>query len=580
MRKITNLLMIPVFFSGIFTLNAQQVQEKCATMHLYEKHLNENPQMKKKINTLPGTSRWISNTSNIEIKGRMITIPVVVHVLYHPDSSNQNILDAVIQSQIDVLNEDFRRTNADTSDTRQVFHKYAADAGVQFQLASVDPNGSPTTGITRTSTTSSFSPLGGMDRMKSSTTGGKDPWPSDKYLNIWVCDMSFFGFVFVLGYAQFPGDDPLTDGVVIQYQHFGRTNNPNAAPANIGRTATHEVGHWMGLYHIWGDDNGTCTGSDSIADTPNQGNNSNSDCDKTINSCMDSPFDYPDMVENYMDYSSDNCMNIFTKGQSQRMWGVLETYRQTLFTSNGCGSEDIQILPLLNSMTCLGSCDGSINLQLFSGTPPYDISWSNGETTPSINNLCAGTYTANITDATSATAVVEFTLFNPDTLLLIGHTIQNSSCYNCNDGSISVVPHGGIGNYTYSWNTSPVQTTQTASNLSPGIYTVVVSDGCQTVTYTDSVNDPFVGISVYNQLEKSLSIYPNPVSNFLNIEYSSDIKDLKIEMWNVSGELIRNIENSGNGIISFDISEFPVGIYFLKISSGGAFVAKKISLIK
>lgn len=266
-------------------------------------------------------------------------IPVVVHVVYN--TASQNISDAQIQSQITVLNNDFRRLNADRTNTPSAWSSIAADCEINFCLATVDPTGAATTGITRTSTTTtSFSD---NDAVKSSSTGGKTAWDRNKYLNIWVCNLGGG----LLGYAQFPGGPAATDGVVIGHTYFG-TSGTATAPFNKGRTATHEVGHWLNLYHIWGDDadgNGTCsassecTGSDLINDTPNQ-------CEMTYGTpavgtvktdgCTSSSPGV--MWMNYMDYTDDAAMNMFTANQKTRMQAVLATggARASLATSNGC----------------------------------------------------------------------------------------------------------------------------------------------------------------------------------------------------------------------------------------------------
>ncbi|HET6243743.1 MAG: T9SS type A sorting domain-containing protein [Bacteroidetes bacterium] len=570
------------FCSILLFVNFSNAQiEKCATMHVLEQHKQQNsPYIKQMEDINVQAQRWINaneNNLNFDIKGRMLSIPVVVHVLFHQnDSANQNLQYPIIQSQIDVLNEDFRRFNPDTTQTRAVFNQITADAGIQFCLASKDPNGNATDGITRTKVTKSFNPFTAMDHMKSAATGGKDPWPSDKYLNLWVCDMSFAGFVFVLGYAQFPGDNPLTDGVVIQYQHFGRTNNPTAAPANLGRTATHEVGHWLGLRHIWGDaDN--CIATDFVHDTPNQLKASSSDCNKTLNTCVDSLVDLPDMVENYMDYSSDICMNSFTKGQSQRMWSQLFAHRMGLFTSDGCGGQELQVMPDLKNILCFNNCDGEISLDVYGGTPPYSYSWSHVSfSSPTVSGLCQGSYTVTITDSDAASSQITFNLNDPQTLVanLVGN--QDISCDNCEDGSIQTQVGGGTGNYSYSWNTNPVQTTANANNLAPGVYSVVVSDGCQTITLTDSVVNPFVGINKnrYN----ALKVFPNPSTGVVYIE-NAGLQPLTVSVINLMGETVFSSDYTGTEEkITIDLTGKVSGIYFVKFNSKDQVMVKKVTL--
>lgn len=283
-------------------------------------------------------------------RSTVYTIPVVVHIVYNDPS--ENLEDSVIFNQIEVLNQSFRRTNADTVNLRPVFDPIVGDGYIEFELAQVDPNGQPTTGITRTSTTqTSFLGVGGFpaEGVKSSADGGIDPWDQSHYLNIWVCNMSFGGTPFILGYATPPNNlshwppgsaDNMSDGVVIEYEAFG-ANNPNTldlgqGPMDVqGKTTVHEVGHYLGLRHIWGD--GDCTEEDGIDDTPNAIDQSDFDCDTTKNSCVDNILtfgDLPDMIENYMDYSSESCQNSFTQGQVDMMRGILENERVDLISGN------------------------------------------------------------------------------------------------------------------------------------------------------------------------------------------------------------------------------------------------------
>ncbi|AKD05555.1 hypothetical protein PKOR_06025 [Pontibacter korlensis] len=258
-----------------------------------------------------------------------ITIPVVFHVLYN--NSTENISDEQILSQLEVLNADFRRRNADAANTPAHFTPYAADTRIEFCLASIDPNGDPTSGITRTRTyRSDFDYI--YDYIKKSDNGGKDAWDTNRYLNIWIGDIKDD----VLGYATMPGATlPHLDGVVLHYTAVG------AAPANrfgsaynLGRTATHEIGHWLGLSHIWGGDDASCFDSDGISDTPNQ-EYYTTDCTGGIEiSCDNGP--YGNMYQNYMDYSTDACMNLFTHGQAAYMNAVLNTSRSSLLESLAC----------------------------------------------------------------------------------------------------------------------------------------------------------------------------------------------------------------------------------------------------
>lgn len=291
--------------------------------------------------------------------GEVYRIPVVFHVIYN--TNRQNIDDSLINNQIKVLNDAFRNRHADTANTRNIFKPLAGDAEIEFFLAEIDPDGNPTTGITRTKTDietfgdisiilGTFN-LEDFERMKFTEKGGQDAWPTNKYLNIWVADagISFLGVYFpaLLGlatpprYPSLPDNwpegsvDGIVDGVFLQYQTIGN-NNPFKEDlqglVSAGRTAVHEIGHYFGLRHIDGDEE---CGTDGIDDTPtmNLSSQEAGTCpDASINTCNTSePNDLPDMWENYMDYSNDICQSLFTNGQVSHMRKVLTSQRDTLY---------------------------------------------------------------------------------------------------------------------------------------------------------------------------------------------------------------------------------------------------------
>ncbi len=238
---------------------------------------------------------------------RLITIPVVVHVVYR--RAVENVSDAQVRSQIDVLNRDFRARNPDRSNAPAVWTSLVADANIAFALATKDPKGRPTSGITRTTTARTSFPAD--NSVKRKRGGGAPPWPPSRYLNIWVCNLADG----LLGYAQFPGGRARTDGVVVLHSAFGTTGTASP-PFDRGRTTTHEIGHWLDLRHIWADTLG-CGGTDFVADTPNQaGPNFGKPTFPKV-SCNNGP--NGDMFVNYMDYVDDEVMVMFTPGQAARM---------------------------------------------------------------------------------------------------------------------------------------------------------------------------------------------------------------------------------------------------------------------
>ena len=322
------LLMFP------WALLAQQ-ERTCGTMDYHKADTLKNPARIESLERIERfTQQWIKQHGS-KRSAMIITIPVVVHVIYN--NAIQNISFNQIQSQIQVLNEDFRRMNADATNTPTDFLPFAADIEIEFCLANVDPNGYQTNGITRTAT--DMTSFGLNDGIKFKSMGGHDAWPTSDYLNIWVGVIGGG----ILGYAQLPGGDPDTDGIVTDYRYFG-TNGTATAPFNLGRTATHEVGHWLNLRHIWGD--GGCGIDDGVADTPLAGNPNYTDAPCTYpdaNTCNTGANDLPDMFQNFMDYSHDECMNLFTLGQKDRMRALfaLGGVREGLLSSNGCANNGL-----------------------------------------------------------------------------------------------------------------------------------------------------------------------------------------------------------------------------------------------
>lgn len=352
MKKVL-VLLFPVFVLCINLLKAQSYQ-KCGTPEVIRQMEINYPGFLQSNHNL--FHEFYNSNNGRAISDTFLYVRVVVHVVYN--TPEENLPDSVILNQINVLNQDYGRMNADTVNMRPVFAPVAGvDSRIRFLLADTDPQGNPTNGITRTSTTkTTFFNIasGGLaEDVKSTANGGIDPWDQSRYLNIWVCDMSipFLGPA-ILGYAVPPSGLPnwdagstagISDGVVIQYQVFG-SNNPN--PLSVGgttyavkgRTPVHEVGHYLGLRHIWGDAN-NCTGEDGINDTPKANDASAQDCDTTKNTCVDAiaGIDMPDMIENYMDYSAEDCQNSFTMEQLQFMRWVIRLHRTDIATVSFTG---------------------------------------------------------------------------------------------------------------------------------------------------------------------------------------------------------------------------------------------------
>lgn len=270
----------------------------CGAMEVLNEQLKNDPTLASRMAKIEANTARIMKEKSLYrlLPDGSILIPVVVNVLYR--TTAQNVSAAQIQSQIDVLNKDYNGLNSEFSTVPTLFSSVKASVGVHFVLKSV---------VRQSTTKTSWAT---NDAMKKSSQGGINPTTPDSVLNIWVVGAMSGG---VIGYAQFPGGSSATDGVVIAYDCFGNTGTA-AAPFGLGRTATHEIGHWLNLRHIWGDAN---CGTDLVGDTPTH-NDANFGCPAYphLSTCSGTPVE---MTMNYMDYTDDACMYMFTAGQKTRM---------------------------------------------------------------------------------------------------------------------------------------------------------------------------------------------------------------------------------------------------------------------
>lgn len=299
------------------TFGKTPTRRTCGQMIMHNALLEAQPSYRRNMMRLErATANQMSRA--IAPRTQCYQIQVVIHVLYK--HAMENIAESQINSQIATLNKDFRLKNPDRKNIPKVWAGLAGDPMIEYSLATKDPNGNQTNGITRTQTTRTAFPPD--DSMKRTSSGGQDPWDTSKYLNIWVCRLSNS----LLGYAQFPGGPKSTDGVVVLNTAFG-SGGIASSPFNLGRTTTHEIGHYLNLRHIWGDVDG-CSGSDFVNDTPGaETANYGSPLFPHV-SCNNGP--NGDMFMNYMDYVDDNAMFMFTQGQIARMHATLDGPRSGL----------------------------------------------------------------------------------------------------------------------------------------------------------------------------------------------------------------------------------------------------------
>ena len=559
---------------------------RCATVE-YEQYLQEknpkrmsNDQFETWIAPLVNKQK-AARTSSKTAAPTIITIPVVVHVIYNgqPIGTAPNITDAQVESQIAVLNQDFRKMLG--SPGGESTNPVAADIGIEFVLAKVDPNGNPTNGIDRVSMCQpSWSRTEIDETVKPATI-----WDPTQYMNMWSVE---FSGASLLGYAQFPdasglpgldasGGNANTDGVVSGYTVFGSkdhdTNNNFLLDAtyNKGRTMTHEVGHWLGLRHIWGD--ATC-GDDFCADTPIH-HDSNYHCPTTIPLSCD-PVPVPEMIQNYMDYTDDACMNIFTQNQKDRIITVMTNSprRSSLKTS----TKGTAIVTLLNTNSY-----GVLNV---------GVATANGGTDQrSGNNTATATYTAPAIPTNYA--------FNTFTFRLQQDFWGDETTWNLKDGSGVVKYSGGPypgkhdeilplptlitenwvldRNQCYTFTINDTQGDGICCDGGNGFYDIKSTDGLTTVIagtdfgYGDSKSFT-IGTLGTNEFETSTDIYlyPNPTKGTLNIQIPSNFGlPNSYSISNVLGQKISQKNISKETDLTINTSALDNGVYFITLVKDG-----------
>lgn len=341
--------------SLLFTLTANYAQDsqstpgenrnlrKCGTMEYLAQQKALDPMLELRLQQMEEfAQQWIKDHPEVSDDKVVITVPVVVHVVWK--TAAQNISDARVQEQINVLNRDYAGLN--THSMGPFATSLKSNTELQFCLAKRTPAGLATNGIERRQTTVATFSMN--DAMKFYSQGGLNQWDPNKYMNIWVCNIPS-----LCGYAVFP-TSPLNNnyGVVIHYEYFGVTGA--VPPYNLGGTTTHEIGHCFRLYHIWGDDGGACTGTDYCADTPNQADE-NYTCPAVGATVTDacSPSSPGVMYMNFMDYSDDACYTNFTPNQKARIQACFAGSGPlvSLKTSNGCTPVGIEETEAINNIS-------------------------------------------------------------------------------------------------------------------------------------------------------------------------------------------------------------------------------------
>jgi len=522
------LLLLLAFMATTLTY----AQRNCGSTEYLQQQLNADPEIQQNMNEIERLTQKYVQTQ-FKSANAVISIPVVVHVVYNRRSASQNISNAQIASQIAILNQDFRRLNSDANNT----WPQAADSEIEFCLASIDPSGNTTSGITRKrSNKSSFSYSN--DGVKFSSSGGTNAWPTSDYLNIWVCNLGSG----LLGYAQFPGGGASTDGVVVDYAYFGNTGTATA-PFDLGRTTTHEVGHWLNLRHIWGD--GGCGVDDFCGDTP-ESDAPNYNCATGHVSCLTA-----DMVENYMDYSDDACMNLFTTDQKDRMNALFQPngFRAGLLSSNGCGTGGPPVA------TCTDNIQNGQETGIDCGGPDCPDcpttscdAPTNLSSTPKRGGKAAKLDWSAIAGASNYTVELK------------ASSSSNWQSFSASSNTIQIT--GLIKGTSYDWR---------------------VRTNCGSTNSAFASQTFIAGQSARLNSEQVLLAYPNPSSDLLYIEYSSSNENENyFSLVSLDGKRVLNLTyspNLGMNALELDVSTLKTGIYILQIQTGNGIQTKRISVI-
>ncbi len=462
MKKIVLFIVASFVCQLLWAQNEPTGIHRCNSHEHYLKQLNDNPNFQINQNQIEEfTQRYIQEHINDAERGTnalLLTIPVVFHIVHNGDAvgSNENIADAYIQAQLQQLNADYRKLNSDAGSVPSIFQSVAADVEIEFCLATVDPSGNATTGIERILNSNASWTYGTNDSadpdisLKPSTI-----WNSSQYLNIWTVNFSDG----TLGYAQFPGGTANTDGVVLLYSSVGSLTTPNAAGGvyGYGRTATHEVGHWMNLRHIWGDAN---CGSDLVSDTPLH-NASNYGCPTYphLSTCSGSP---TEMTMNYMDYTDDRCMYMFTLGQKARM--------QALFTSGGARV----------SLASSSKCGSQISMNSTSTSVIEGTSCTSKQVTVTFTGVSlANNSTISLSTSGTATSGTDYTLSTTSVTLTPAAPTQSITININEDGVIesdeTIIINGTITSGTATLSNSSLTFTITNDDTDPNLATYNVA---------------------------------------------------------------------------------------------------------
>lgn len=561
---------------------AQTTGHKCGFDHAIY-HLNQQyPGYYQHINAVFDEAYRIGEQQQ---HGRSIhTIPVAVHVVWK--NANEKLTECKIIEQLNILNQDYRRQNPDANNLRSIFHSIAADTEIEFRLDT----------IIWTQSNVDFHSLGAFGGLFPDPTsidsvkGTSLPLDPDNYLNIWMLNLGSGG---LLGYAYPPDSLPNwpagasapsknKEGVVLHYAVVGGPTSvtfgggfgsPPVTVHTQGRTATHEVGHYLGLRHIWGDGisgglfpQPSCSVDDGVGDTPNCLDRSNFDCDTTKNSCDTTlANDMPDMVENYMDYSAESCVNTFTVGQKNLMKGVLNSAR------SGLGTIPAKNRPaydaILNAQTLTVNTGNSCTAIFSATNVNASVSIPDAPCMGTIANDVWFSFTATSTDLILEVSNITNVMGSSSSLV---YELFEGSC-----DSLSSITCGNAGNSALSG-----LTTGTVYHLR--IYSLSTADS-HTFDLCLRNNNSLAIDQLAQILNNSINIAPNPTSGLINITIDNALNfEGFLEIKNILGQSISTpvAINNNNNQLSISLGDQNNGVYLIELTLNQHKIVKKVMLQK
>ena len=550
-------------------------------------------QLEKKIQTHIHSQKF--KQQRVSAGTALYKIPVVVHVIHNVSNGNitgKNIPTQQILDQIAVLNEDYRRTNADSTNTPSIYKPVAADVQIEFCLAVRDPNGNPTNGILRVyDSAPNFDAYSSADEIY---LKGLSYWPSDQYLNIWVCDLA----AGVLGYAQFPSNASdnngaaTTDGVVIDYSTFGR-NVSTSTKYNLGRTTTHEVGHWLDLYHIWGDVS-DCSGDDLCADIPP----CSDDYYAGKPSCT-APLQCSNlrMIQNYMDYSDDACMNLFTADQKDRMQSAMDVAPRRIAIQSSVGCCNTCYVPHADfkasrtqvkvAQTVIFTDQSTGNINTYSwdfgvgaspatatGIGPHTVTYS----TDGYKNVSLTTTGSFGTDTQTKNSYIFVKVTPPQADFLASKKtgVEVNEVITFTDQSTGLIDD-------YNWNFGADAVPSTATGIGPHAVSYS-SNGFKTVSLTTTTTSPaasstktknsYIAVGILE--ESGLHVFPNPAQDVVSLVMTFQIPTkVQVLIYDRLGKKLLDQETPASTIYNetVNVEQWANGLYIIKVITGDSNVS-------